>query len=205
MNAIQIKEQLKTIKDAVPAGMWEEALSLLAAEGGAKPKRVLTEEHKAKLKAGKAAAKATRDAAKATATATATAPATAPAPESEKPKRVLSDEHKAKLKAGKAAAKATRDAAKATATAPATAPESEKPKRVLSDEHKAKLKAGKAAKAEREVKKAEPESDGEIVIAGERYFRLADGRCYHPGDEGVAGAWAGIFVDGVLDTTVAEM
>ena len=157
MNAIQIKEQLKTIKDAVPAGMWEEALSLLAAEGGAKPKRVLTEEHKAKLKAGKAAAKATRD------------------------------------------------AAKATATAPATAPESEKPKRVLSDEHKAKLKAGKAAKAEREVKKAEPESDGEIVIAGERYFRLADGRCYHPGDEGVAGAWAGIFVDGVLDTTVAEM
>jgi hypothetical protein len=70
-----------------------------------KPKRALTDEQKAKMKAGREAAKARRDAEKSNA-----APVPA-APEGEKPKRVLSDEQKAKMKAGRDAAKARKAAA----------------------------------------------------------------------------------------------
>ena len=85
----------------------------------AKPKRVLSEEQKAKMKAGREAAKAKREADKA---------AGIEAPKKEKPavsesetastgssksKRTLSDEQKEKMKAGREKAKAKRDADKA--------------------------------------------------------------------------------------------
>jgi len=124
----------------------------------------LTEEHKAKMKAGREAKKAEK-AALALTPSTAALTAVAPATEAEKPKRVLTEEHKAKMKAGREAKKAEKAAlatapstvvAAVTATAPAT--EAEKPKRVgkpLTEEHKAKLKAGReAAKAKKEAEKA---------------------------------------------------
>jgi hypothetical protein len=119
-----------------------------AAAPAAKPKRVLSDEQKAKMAAGRAAAKARRDAEKAAAAEA--------APPAEKPKRVLSDEQKAKMAAGRAAAKAHRDAEKANAV-PAAAPAAEaaekpaKPKRTLSDEQKAKMAAGRAAARERKA------------------------------------------------------
>ena len=80
-----------------------------------KPKRVMTEEQKAKMKAGREAAKAKREAEK-----VAGAPAE-PAPKSDsegstdskRKGKPLSDEQKAKMKAGRDAAKAKRDADKA--------------------------------------------------------------------------------------------
>jgi hypothetical protein len=132
-----------------------------------KPKKVLSPEHLAKLKAGREAAAAKKAAEKAAA-----APAEVPAPEAaaapvaaEKPKKVLSPEHLAKLKAGREAAKAKKEAEKAAA-APAEPVEAaevavaapvaaEKAKKVLSPEHLAKLKAGReAAKAKKEAEKA---------------------------------------------------
>jgi len=148
----------------------------------------LTEEHKAKMKAGREAKKAEK-AALALTPSTAALTAVAPATEAEKPKRVLTEEHKAKMKAGREAKKAEK-AALATATAPstaavtATAPvtEAEKPKRVLTEEHKAKMKAGREAKkAEKEAEKvaltatvpaptvvteAPKESEGELSDSG---------------------------------------
>ena len=127
----------------------------------------LTEEHKAKMKAGREAKKAEK-AALATATATAPATAVAVVTEAEKPKRAgkpLTEEHKAKMMAGREAKQAEK-AALATAVAavteaPSTATavaEAEKPKRAgkpLTEEHKAKLKAGReAAKAKKEAEKA---------------------------------------------------
>jgi hypothetical protein len=101
----------------------------------AKSKRVLTDEQKAKMKAGREAAKARRDAEKAAAGGDAEEPAKpakktrarkAKAEEgaAEKPKRVLTDEQKAKMKAGREAAKARKaaEAAAAAAVAPAPAP-----------------------------------------------------------------------------------
>ena len=82
----------------------------------AKPKRVITEEQKAKMKAGREAAKAKREADKAAGIET---------PKKEKKeksdsetasttsKRTISDEQKAKMKAGREAAKAKREADKA--------------------------------------------------------------------------------------------
>jgi len=69
-----------------------------------KPKRVLTDEQKAKMKAGRDAAKARRDAEKPNAVQE-------KAVKTVKPKRVLSDEQKAKMKAGRDAAKARKAAA----------------------------------------------------------------------------------------------
>ena len=87
-----------------------------------KPKRVMTEEQKAKLKAGREAAKAKREADKAAGIETPTKEKK-PASDSEvsdgasttssKTKRVLTEEQKAKMKAGREAAKAKREADKA--------------------------------------------------------------------------------------------
>ena len=78
----------------------------VAAAPAAKPKRVLSEEQKAKMAAGRAAARERKAAEKAAAPA---------APAEPKPKRTLSDEQKAKMAAGRASAKARRDAEKAAA------------------------------------------------------------------------------------------
>jgi hypothetical protein len=124
-------------KPAAPAAAVE------GAEGEeAKPKKVLTPEHLAKMKAGREAAKA----AKAAAAAAGVEPAplsdseAEKAEKAEKPKRVLTPEHLAKLKAGREAAKALKDAEKAAAAAeaneqspialmPEAAPDSDKAKK----------------------------------------------------------------------------
>ena len=84
-----------------------------------KPKRVITEEQKAKMKAGREAAKAKREADKA-AGIEPTPKAKPAVSESEtasttssKTKRVITEEQKAKMKAGREAAKAKREADKA--------------------------------------------------------------------------------------------
>jgi hypothetical protein len=137
-----------------------------------KPKKVLSPEHLAKLKAGREAAAAKKAAEKATADVAAPE-AAAPAEAKEKVKKILSPEHLAKLKAGREAAKAKKEAAKAELVAVSIAaelvghgevPESvieaaavadAKPKKVLSPEHLAKLKAGReAAKAKKAAEKA---------------------------------------------------
>jgi hypothetical protein len=120
-------------KPAAPAAAVE------GAEGEeAKPKKVLTPEHLAKMKAGREAAKAAKAAAAAGAEP---APLSdSEAEKAEKPKRVLTPEHLAKLKAGREAAKALKDAEKAAAAAeekeqspialmPEAAPDSDKAKK----------------------------------------------------------------------------
>jgi len=127
----------------------------------AKPKRVLTEEQKAKMKAGREAAKAKREAEKA-----ASEPETA-STTSSKTKRVITEEQKAKMKAGREAAKAKREAdkaagietpkkeKKAVSESESGSTTSSKTKRVITDEQKAKMKAGReAAKAKRDADKA---------------------------------------------------
>ena len=103
--------------------------------------------------------------------------------EGEKPKRVLTPEHKAAMQAGRVAKKAAKDSQepRPVAEAPTVALVAEAPAVVL------------VAATE------------EIKVAGKTYIRLADGRCYEPGAiEGELGAWAGLFKNGVLDTTVSE-
>jgi hypothetical protein len=85
-----------------------------------KPKRVLSDEQKAKMKAGREAAKARKDAEKAAAAPVVEekAPVEGTPDNSDteqKPKRVLTDEQKAKMKAGREAAKARKEAEKAAA------------------------------------------------------------------------------------------
>jgi hypothetical protein len=83
-----------------------------------KPKRVMTEEQKAKMKAGREAAKAKREEAKANGGAGAEPEPPAPKSESEgsagskRKGKPLTEEQKAKMKAGRDAAKAKRDADK---------------------------------------------------------------------------------------------
>ena len=143
-----------------------------------KPKKVLSPEHLAKLKAGREAAAAKKAAAAAPAEVAAPEAAAPAAVADAKPKKVLSPEHLAKLKAGREAAKAKKEAEKAApapeavaAPAPAkvvlnpeeedepvavAAPVAAPVKKVLSPEHLAKLKAGReAAKAKKEAAKAE--------------------------------------------------
>jgi Spy/CpxP family protein refolding chaperone len=84
-----------------------------------KPKRVLTEEQKAKMKAGREAAKIKREAEKASGVETPkktksdSESSDAASTTSSKTKRVLTDEQKAKMKAGREAAKAKRETDKA--------------------------------------------------------------------------------------------
>jgi hypothetical protein len=88
-----------------------------------KPKRVLTEEQKAKMKAGREAKKAERDAAKEKPASDSETASTT----SSKTKRTLTDEQKAKMKAGREAAKAKREADKAAGIeAPKKEPKSKK-------------------------------------------------------------------------------
>jgi hypothetical protein len=83
-----------------------------------KPKRVMTEEQKAKMKAGREAAKAKREEAKANGGAGAEPEPAAPKSDSDtssaskRKGKPLTDEQKAKMKAGRDAAKAKRDADK---------------------------------------------------------------------------------------------
>ena len=125
-----------------------------------KPKRSLSKEQKAKMKAGREAARIKKVAEKEAGGA-----AAAPSEEkADKPKRSLSEEQKAKMKAGREAARAKKVAEKGAGGAAAAPSEekADKPKRVLSEEQKAKMKAGReAAKARKagvvaeEVKPAE--------------------------------------------------
>jgi len=83
-----------------------------------KPKRVLTEEQKAKMKAGRDAKKAERDAAKEVAKKLSDTESDVASTTSSKTKRTLTDEQKAKMKAGREAAKAKREADKAAGIEP---------------------------------------------------------------------------------------
>jgi hypothetical protein len=79
-----------------------------------KPKRVMTEEQKAKMKAGREAAKAKREAEKIAGTEKpAVSESETASTTSSKTKRVITEEQKAKMKAGREAAKAKREADKA--------------------------------------------------------------------------------------------
>ena len=193
MNADQLFSVLTSIKSAVEPAAWAAASARLAPEEKPKkarpakdakelpgevivvekPKRVLTEEHKAKMQAGRLAAKAAKEGGKEDAKEVA-----ADADKAEKPKRVLTEEHKAKMQAGRLAAKAAK--------------EGDKPKALLIPPN---------AVAAAMVSSATEE----IQVAGKSYIRLSDGRCYEPGTiDGELGAWAGLFKNGVLDTTAVE-
>ena len=111
-----------------------------------KPKKVLSPEHLAKMKAGREAKKAAKDAEKAAAGTESSSDGAA-----EKPKKVLSPEHLAKLKAGREAKKAAKDAEKAVAEAEA---KGESPI-ALSPPAPAEVPV-KAAKKPKEAKKAAP-------------------------------------------------
>jgi hypothetical protein len=92
------------------------ATAYLANSNGSaeKPKRVLSDEHKAKMKAGREAA-AAKKAAGGSESESAPSPvkATVPVASEEKPKRIISEEQKAKMKAGREAALAKKAAEKA--------------------------------------------------------------------------------------------
>jgi len=137
--------------------------TILAAinDSQAKPKRVLTDEQKAKMKAGREAAAAKKK------LETPTEEVASDSGSSEKkrgPKKLadMTPEERTAHNEKVAARKATK-AAKAAKSSEATpveseteaAPAAEKPKRVLSEEQKAKMKAGREAAAAK--KKAEKE------------------------------------------------
>ena len=112
-----------------------------------KPKRVMTEEQKAKMKAGREAAKAKRESDKAAGIETPkkdksdSENSDAASRTSSKTKRVLTDEQKAKMKAGREAAKAKRETEKATGVeAPKKSPITKKIWQALLDEVKKDLK-----------------------------------------------------------------
>ncbi len=99
----------------------DEAISESEKSGDEKPKRVISEEQKAKMKAGREKKKASLAEAPAPEAPAPEAPAPeAPAPEApaaevvpvaaEKPKRIISEEQKAKMKAGREKKKAEKDA-----------------------------------------------------------------------------------------------
>ena len=121
-----------------------------------KPKKVLSPEHLAKMKAGREAKKAAKDAEKAAAGTESSSDEAAGGGgggpvAAEKPKKVLSPEHLAKLKAGREAKKAAKDAEKAAAEAEA---KGESPI-ALSPAEPAEAPV-KAAKKPKEAKKAAP-------------------------------------------------
>ena len=123
-----------------------------------KPKKVLSPEHLAKMKAGREAKKAAKDAEKAAAGTESSSDEAAGGGgggggpvAAEKPKKVLSPEHLAKLKAGREAKKAAKDAEKAVAEAEA---KGESPI-ALSPPAPAEVPV-KAAKKPKEAKKAAP-------------------------------------------------
>ena len=186
MNANQLKNILCSLRTEFSTETWDAALALMtaeapkkaakavAADGSEKPKRVLTAEHKAAMQAGRQKAKAAKDSQELPGETIVTEKPKAAADGSEKPKRVLTAEHKAKMQAGRIAKKA------------AAAPKKEEPP--------------PAAVVEQHFPVAET-----IEVAGKTYVRLADGGCYEPGEiDGELGAWAGLFKNGVLDTTVQE-
>ena len=123
-----------------------------------KPKKVLSPEHLAKMKAGREAKKAAKDAEKEAAKSAEGSSDEAAGGgggggpvAAEKPKKVLSPEHLAKLKAGREAKKAAKDAEKAAAEAEA---KGESPI-ALSPAAPAEVPV-KAAKKPKEAKKAAP-------------------------------------------------
>ena len=184
MNADQLSAILASLKSAVTPETWAAAnLSEGAPAKKAKkeapsdkPKRVLSEDHKAKMQAGRLAKKAAEAAYELPGEAIAV----------EKPKRVLTEDHKAKMQEGRKKAAAEKAAAAAAAAAP-------KPKPALLIPPNAVAAAMVASATE------------EIQVAGKTYIRLSDGRCYEPSTmEGELGAWAGLFKNGVLDTTARE-
>ena len=88
-----------------------EAISESEKSGDEKPKRVISEEQKAKMKAGREKKKASLAEAPAPEAPAPEAPAAEVVPvAAEKPKRIISEEQKAKMKAGREKKKAEKDA-----------------------------------------------------------------------------------------------
>ena len=132
-----------------------------------KPKKVLSPEHLAKMKAGREAKKAAKDAEKEAAKSAEGSSDEAAGGgggggpvAAEKPKKVLSPEHLAKLKAGREAKKAAKDAEKAAAEAEA---KGESPI-ALSPAAPAEVPV-KAAKKPKEAKKAAPVAEVAAPVA----------------------------------------
>ncbi len=179
IQAIQVNQEMSVVFTPEMFALLDSKTKqkMLAVASGTvneKPKKVLSPEHLAKLKAGREAAAAKKAAEKATAPAEPVEAAEVAAPVADakepKAKKVLSPEHLAKLKAGREAAAAKKAAEKAAAApapaepveaaevavaAPVADAKEPKAKKVLSPEHLAKLKAGReAAKAKKEAEKA---------------------------------------------------
>ena len=124
VKKLPLDEQQKLAKEVAAQFKKKPRATKAAADGvdasspaEEKPKRTLSEEQKAKMKAGREAARAKKAAEKETDGA-----AAAPAEEKPaKPKRVLSEEQKAKMKAGREAAKARKAGVVAEEVKPAEA------------------------------------------------------------------------------------
>jgi hypothetical protein len=201
-----------------------------AAPAEEKPKRKLSEEQKAKMKAGREAAKAAKAAAEPA------APAEESGSEGEKAKRApsawalfsgrvaaLVGEKGANLglgapptvaawlaeQSGVAASKdyASVSDARLVELARTTSKDALKS---WAEAKKAKTAAEKPAKPAKTAAAAEADevtADGHKILKflGQTVICLADGRCYEPGaEEGELGKWAGLFKGGVLDATAAE-
>jgi len=142
---------------AAKAAADEEARSFVVVE---KPKKVISPEHLAKMKAGREAKKTAKIAAEAAGAAGGEAAV------EENASPAVNPEHLTNLKAKKAAKKA---ANKSEAAAGAEAAVVEKPKKILSPEHLAKMKAGREAKAAAK-KTAASIDDAVSAAAGELIY-----------------------------------
>jgi len=136
--------------------------------------------------------------------------------------RAAHDAKKAERAAAKAVSAAVEDPSATSAVAEKAAPAEAAAKRrgpkkltEMTAEERAVHDAKKAERAA--AKKAPPAAaaapaaaaevpEGEpVVVAGKTYIRLADGRCYEPGDnEEELGAFAGVMRKGILDITAKE-
>ena len=144
---------------AAKAAAEEEARSFVLVE---KPKKVISPEQLAKMKAGLAASREAKKLAKMAAETPGAAAGGAAVVEENA--TVVNPELLTNLKAKKAAKKA----AKKSEAAGGSDDVVEKPKKVLTPEHLAKLKAGREAKAA--AKKAKEAEDAIAAIAGELIY-----------------------------------
>lgn len=182
LNTIQsLRAQLDSLEAQLRGGNVPALIEQVA-----KPKRVLTDEQKAKMAAGRKAAAERRKAEKAAVDA---AKVDAPAEGEAKPKRTLTEEQKAKMAAGRKAAAERRKAEKAAADA------SQKPSGEL--------------KVEIPPPPANLEESGlqPLNIKGRKYLWDPETNgCYARNAEGAQGNWAGVYDPDTktVDTSVAD-
>lgn len=208
MNSAQILVALQSLQSQISAlqtqlaGAESQTSVPLKAD---KPKKVLSAEHLAKMKAGREAKKAAKGASSVASSVVADEASVATDPKEPKAKRQIAPEHLAKMQE---ALKASRAAKKALKEASEPAAESQKPKKVLSPEHLAKLKAGreaykaKKASAQSQVPlpasplsaSAIPEVNYNVTLrSGARIGCAWDGRAWYLDAEGEPTSYAGVY------------